>query len=119
MPSDAAPTIDPDRLQHEPEYRKRVIREIAERLIAKAEEVGFDTTYEQLASDHPSLVPDEVSDHVEAKIESLVEQMITKRRLSAGKIRRGDRPRRSEVSASSGRGAFGAEVGQVVSLPNN
>lgn len=116
MPSDAAPTIDPDRLQHEPEYRKRVIRKIAERLTAQAEEVGFDTTYEQLASEFPNLVPDEVSDHVESKIESLVEQMITKERLRRGKIRRGDRPRRSEVASAESRGA---EVGQVVAISNS
>lgn len=117
MSSDGAPTIDPDRLQHEPEYRKRVIREIADRFRQKAEDENFDTTYEQLAEDNPELT-EEVSSHVEAKIESVVEQMITKERLRRGKIRRGDRPRRSANEASSG-GSRGADAGTVVALPNS
>jgi len=118
MPADAVPDIDPNRLQHEPEYRKRVIHAIAERFRAKAEEKDFDTTYEKLASENPGLT-EEVSDHVEAKVESLVEQMITKERLRRGQIRRSARPRRGEHVASSGGRDTGAEVGQVVALPIN
>lgn len=86
-PSSPAPSIDPDRLQHESEYRRGVIRQVTDRMIEKAEAAGLDTTYEQLASDHPDLIPEEISDHVEAKIESSVEQAITKKRLRRGKIR--------------------------------
>jgi hypothetical protein len=116
MADAAAPTdIDPDRLQHNPEYRSRVIAEIAEKFRALAEEKDFDTTFSELAEENPELVA-EVSDHVEAKIESLVEQKITKERLSRGMIRRSIRPRRTKKAASGGGSGLGSKVGEVVDV---
>jgi len=117
MPADAIPKIDPDRLQHDTEYRLAVIRKIADRFIQKAEEQDFDTTYEQLADRHLSLTS-EVSDHVEAKVESLVEQAITKARLRRGEIRKTARSHGKTRPASSGESS-GADVGQIVALPKN
>jgi len=132
MPSDPAPNtevpdIAPKRLQHDPEYRTEVIGQIASRFLKLAEQVGFDTTYDQLASSHPDLTR-EVSGHVEAKVESLVEQAITKERLRRGEVHKGSGLNRQERPASSGGSSglktsdvelSGAKPGEVIALPTN
>jgi len=137
MPSDPAPNtkvpdIDPKRLQHDPEYRAEVIGQIASRFLKIAEQMGFDTTYEQLVSERPDLTR-EVSGHVEAKVESLVEQAITKERLRRGEVhkdssRKDSNLSRQERPASSGGSSglktsdvepSGAEPGEVIALPTN
>ena len=84
-----ADNLNTDRLQHEPQYRRKIIEEIVTALMEEAEKRDFDVTFQKLRSEIPEIL-DQISDHVERKIESIFEGRLTKKRIQKGLIYSGN-----------------------------
>lgn len=83
--SDGEPfQINQERFQHDPTYRKDIVEKAVEQMMEEAERQNYEVTFEDLK---PTVeIIDQISEHVQRKIELDVEERITKKRIKNGQL---------------------------------
>lgn len=79
--------INQERFQHDPTYREDIVEKAVGQMMDEAESQNYEVTFEDLK---PAVgIIDQISEHVQRKIELDVEERITKRRIENGQLYRG------------------------------
>lgn len=100
--------IDQDRFEHDPEYRQGIVEEVVDVMMDEAEQKNYDVTFQDLKPSVEDTI-EQISGHVQTKIEVAVEERITKRRIESGQLYSGHGPSKPNRPDRSD------QIGKVVS----